>query len=131
MKVFKDNISYSKYRLIIYISFYSFLVVERVGLEYRWAVFKDGSQDFTIENTNKQFDKFSLAPYTLEASSVYTFTLAVFDPKSSLASKDSVVLNIVRGNVVAVISFGATKGVLAGGELFLDASTSFDSDKAG
>jgi hypothetical protein len=105
--------------------------VERVGLEYTWSVFRDGSQVLNIQNANIQFDKFNVDPYTLKVNSVYTFTLAVFDPKSSLASEDSVVLNTVRGNVVAIILGGATTSVLVGGTLLLDASTSFDSDKAG
>jgi hypothetical protein len=102
-----------------------------VGLEYTWAVFEDGGQVLTIENTNIQFDTFTLDPYTLKFNRVYTFKLVVFDPKSSLSSEDSVVLNTVRGNVVAVILGGATTNVLVGGKLLLDASTSFDSDKAG
>jgi hypothetical protein len=106
-------------------------VVHRAGLTYAWAVFKDGSQDYTIKSTSKQFDTFTLDPYTLSVNSLWTFKLTVIDTKTTLSSVDIISVNVVRGNIVAVITGGATTAVLFGGTLTLDASNSVDLDKAG
>jgi hypothetical protein len=105
--------------------------VNRAGLTYAWAVFKDGIQDITVESTSKQFETFTLDPHTLSVNSLWTFTLTVIDTTTNLSSVDSVSVTVVRGNIVAVITGGATTAVLFGGTLTLDASNSVDRDKAG
>jgi hypothetical protein len=102
-----------------------------VGLVYTWAVFKDGSQDYTVKSTSKQFNKFTLDPYSLSVNSLWTFTLTVIDTTTTLSSVDSIAVNVVHGNIVAVILGGATTAVQFKGNLTLDASTSVDLDKAG
>jgi hypothetical protein len=115
----------------MFITFLSLFVVIRAGLTYAWTVFKDESQDYTVKSTSKQFNWFTLDPYTLSVNSLWTFTLTVIDTTTTLSSVDSVSVNVVRGNIVAVITGGATTAVLFGGTLTLDASNSVDLDKAG
>eukprot|EP00596_Hydrurales_sp_CCMP1899_P006119 CAMPEP_0119038606 /NCGR_PEP_ID=MMETSP1177-20130426/7626_1 /TAXON_ID=2985 /ORGANISM="Ochromonas sp, Strain CCMP1899" /LENGTH=205 /DNA_ID=CAMNT_0007001413 /DNA_START=82 /DNA_END=695 /DNA_ORIENTATION=+ len=105
----------------------------RADLTYTWAVFVDGSQDFLLPkvDTSRQFDTFALPSNSLAVGSLYTFMLTVLDSRSSLSSVDSVSLNVIPGDIMAVIEGGATTAVQFGGVLTLDASDSLDQDKPG
>lgn len=106
-----------------------------MGLQYAWAAFKTVSsvntQDFTIESTSNEFQRFNLDPYRLEVNADYLFTLTVYDPSTRLSGQASVGVRIQQADVVAVIIGGATAAVLFESSITIDASSSYDKDKKG
>jgi hypothetical protein len=109
--------------------------VRRADLQYTWESFKtvnsESFQDFSLDSSSIQFYKFGLVPYTLIVNDEYLFTLTVYDPRTKLSNKASVIVNVIPANIVAIIAGGVTAAVIFESSLVIDASSSFDQDQSG
>jgi hypothetical protein len=83
-----------------------------------------------FRSTSNDPCSFRLAPYSLEVGSSYSLTLTVRHTISSQSSSSSILICVLRGDVVAVISGSSEKVLTVDGQLLLDGSGSYDEDSS-
>jgi hypothetical protein len=83
-----------------------------------------------FRSTSNDPRSFRLAPYSLEVGSSYSLTLTVRHTISSQSSSSSILIRVLRGDVVAVISGSSEKVLIVDGQLLLDGSESYDEDSS-
>lgn len=71
---------------------------------------------------------FMVAPYVLQAGSWYSFRVTALDTLSGISATVKIRVNVLRGNLVAVIGGGSDKTARAGETLMVDGSRSYDQD---
>ena len=96
------------------------------NLQYTWKILKNNHQVWNITSKSKRKNVFSLKPYALLPNNLYTFQLIVIDSKSSQSSMQSVNVNVIDSNIVAIIDGGEERTAQLGETFVLDASRSYD-----
>ena len=108
-------------------------VVSAANLQYTWVVRRVlGNGAFVntgLRSASQSPTVFRLAPFALNVSSSYEITLTVTTPQLQSAFS-SVVVSVTPANVVAVLQGGSPRYMRLGETLVLDASKSYDQDKA-
>lgn len=103
----------------------------RTNLLYTWAGYKNGVQDFSLVSSSSQFYSYKLKPYSLSVDSLYSIVLTVLDTKTKKSSTDTVQVEVVASNIVAIITGSSSRSVLLASTVTLDASFSYDQDRTG
>ena len=96
------------------------------NLQYTWLAYKNHHQIFNLTSISKRKNVFKLKPYALLPNNLYTLQLIVLDSKSSQTSMQSVNVNVIDSNIVAIIDGGEERTVQLGETFVLDASRSYD-----
>jgi hypothetical protein len=99
-------------------------------LQYTWMVRKNGVQDGSIVSRTRDVSKFKLNPYSLVPLSVYEISLVVRSLSSGMSSSDKIYLTLGQSDLVASIAGLSSTCVRQGDIIRLDASCSYDPDRA-
>ena len=103
----------------------------RKNLVYSWAAFRNGVQDISLTSISSEYSTYKLKPYSLSVNTLYSVALTVLETKTGKSSTDTVLVNVVATQLVAVITGGSTRSVLLGSTVTVDASNSYDMDLSG
>jgi hypothetical protein len=103
--------------------------VSTANLEYSWKISFNGlDKTYLLPSTSADPRVFKLPPFSLDVGSIYTLTLTARHTESLKASSSSVLVAVVRGEVVAQVKGSSQRGLRSGGSLLIDASFSYDKD---
>ena len=103
----------------------------RNNLLYTWVGYKNGVQDFSLVSSSTQYYSYKLKPYSLSVNSLYSIVLTVLDTKTKKSSTDTVLVEVVPSNIVAIITGSSSRSALLASTVTLDASFSYDQDQTG
>eukprot|EP01041_Mallomonas_annulata_P006537 gene6538-13232_t len=98
------------------------------GIITSWFIYKDNNL-ISIPNLSKNSRRYFIDSYILDAASQYVFIVQA--SKLGNHANTSVVVNVGRGTVIAKISGGDKRAVKSNSKIFLDASTSENTDMKG
>eukprot|EP01040_Poterioochromonas_malhamensis_P006991 gene6991-7548_t len=103
------------------------------SVSYEWIVHSSKSDKLSLQSTAKDVSRFLLPPYSFPALGTYLVSLAVRVNFSSSAvsalGKAQIVVNVARGNVVALIKGEGSRMAKVGQTIVLDASESYDEEQ--
>eukprot|EP00597_Dinobryon_sp_UTEXLB2267_P011073 CAMPEP_0170102850 /NCGR_PEP_ID=MMETSP0020_2-20130122/3125_1 /TAXON_ID=98059 /ORGANISM="Dinobryon sp., Strain UTEXLB2267" /LENGTH=1395 /DNA_ID=CAMNT_0010326267 /DNA_START=600 /DNA_END=4788 /DNA_ORIENTATION=- len=102
-------------------------------LDYEWSIYTNGVKVFSIVSISRDKTKFILPPYSLTANTTYSIeaTVSIRGSFPLQSSSASIEINVLVGNIRAVIDGGLTQNMRVLTTLDIDASGSYDEDKFG
>ncbi|KAJ8600386.1 hypothetical protein CTAYLR_000738 [Chrysophaeum taylorii] len=88
-----------------------------VSLDYRWRLTTDDGAATGIESASNDPRTFALSPYTLEAATDYVLLATVADRRTGSSSEATLLIKVIRSDLVAYISGGSRSVPQTGLEL--------------
>ena len=101
-----------------------------VPLVYSWKMYLNGVCLPAITSRSNNPRYFKLAPYTLTLLQTYELQVTVTSALTGDYAVDSMIISVVKSNIVAIIKGGTTRSVSIHHQLVLDASESYDMDSS-
>ena len=101
-----------------------------VPLVYSWKLYLNGVCLPAITSRSNNPRYFKLAPYTLTLLQTYELQVTVTSALTGDYAVDSMIISVIKGQVVAIIKGGTTRSVSIHHQLVLDASESYDMDSS-
>ena len=98
------------------------------GLAYQWTVYEDGVLNFNIQSTSVNPGTFRRNAFSMESGSMYRLVLNVVVTATLKSASSEVLVEVIPGDVVAVLAGGTERTVLLNESTLLDASGSYDED---
>jgi hypothetical protein len=96
---------------------------------YIWNIYKNGVKDLSLmyrSISSADPSVLHISPYSLTSGSSYEIRLEAVDMLASTVLPSSVFVDVIKGNIVALISNGAEISVPVGSNVTIDASKSYD-----